>query len=112
MPIRLSRHRPTLEQTLQDIDLSHSRIRTVEPLVRQLRRLTHLTRLSFRQNLIKSVSEEVIRAVPHLEELDLYDNRLNEYGIESLGCGALTKITCVFLSPQNRYHVLAVVLHK
>lgn len=72
-----------------DIDLTHSKIRTMKNL--NLSRFKSLARLSFRQNLVTVI--DAADECPTLTELDFYDNRI----LEVSGLEPLTAITCVFL---------------
>lgn len=63
----------------QEIDLIHSRIKAISSLGLQRFGPT-LKRLCLRQNHIKSLDTEVMRALVNLSELDMYDNKIKDVG--------------------------------
>lgn len=66
-----------IEDDATELDLTHMRIRSLSVL--NLKRLTKLTYVSFRQNLITSLRG--LEDLPEdLEELDVYDNRIDHIG--------------------------------
>ena len=58
---------------LQEVDLTHGRLKVIPPV---LARLTQVEVLTLRQNLIKDVGP--ITDLCTLKDLDLYDNELTE----------------------------------
>lgn len=66
-----------------DLDLTHLRIKSTKPL--NLGRFHNtLIRLGLRQNEIRSMHGKDLGAVPHLKELDLYDNAIEQIsGLEN-----------------------------
>lgn len=66
----------------QEIDLIHSRLKSISNLGLQ-RFGPDLKRLCLRQNHIKDLDPEVMKALTNLVELDLYDNKIKDLG-ESL----------------------------
>lgn len=66
--------------SLQEVDLTHARLKKVPEI---LGTLTRVEILSLRQNLIKDVS--LLSELATLQELDLYDNELASiHGLEKL----------------------------
>ncbi|AET40875.1 type 1 protein phosphatase-activating protein SDS22 Ecym_7018 [Eremothecium cymbalariae DBVPG len=63
-----------LPEDIKVIDLIHLKIQSMEAL--NLYRFKKLEKLYLRQNLIESISEVEVLPADHLEELDLYDNRI------------------------------------
>ncbi|EDO16114.1 hypothetical protein Kpol_1001p26 [Vanderwaltozyma polyspora DSM 70294] len=63
-----------LEDDIENIDLVHLKIRSMEDL--NLYRFKKLVSLCLRQNLIESISEVDVLPYDTLKELDLYDNRI------------------------------------
>lgn len=63
----------------QDIDLVHSRLKAISALGLQRFGPT-LTRLCLRQNHIKALDPEVMKALVNLSELDMYDNKIKDVG--------------------------------
>lgn len=63
----------------QDIDLVHSRLKSISTLGLQRFGPT-LKRLCLRQNNIKDLDPEVMKALENLSELDMYDNKIKDLG--------------------------------
>ncbi|KAJ3130107.1 hypothetical protein HK098_006166 [Nowakowskiella sp. JEL0407] len=77
---------------VEDIDLSHNRIQTLEGL--DLERFTNLKTITFRQNLLKEFSPPK-NFIPTLEELDVYDNLITSI---SPSIGMLVNLVLLDLS--------------
>ena len=63
----------------QEVDLIHSRLKSISSLGLQRFGPT-LTRLCLRQNHIKILDPEVMKALVNLSELDMYDNKIKDVG--------------------------------
>ena len=59
--------------TMQDVDLTHCRLRSLPPVIE---RLTRVEILTLRRNLLSDVTS--VTSLSTLQELDLYDNELKD----------------------------------
>ena len=64
---------PSVFLYVKEIDLSHSRLKTLPP---SLLNLTKIKVLTLRQNVLKDISP--LQKLPTLSDLDVYDNELTE----------------------------------